>query len=545
MQNSTLRANSFLVLLASFSFFSIGYSQDILWEKSFGGKHAELLFDAIPTPDYGFILAGSSISGKSGNKTEASQGDLDYWIWKMDDNGEAKWQKSFGGSDMDMLQSVKLTSDGGFILAGTSSSNKGEFKKDDSKGYDDFWIIKLDAKGNELWQKTIGGNSLEKNVSIIQCKDGGYLLGGSSSSNKSELMPNQQVDSYGKKDDCRGGLDYWIIKLKPTGEIVWQKTFGGLYDDELKSIIQTNDEGYLLGGYSNSPESGEKAEKNNGQGDFWILKLDGEGKQQWQRTLGGDKDDNLAVVLQSQDGNYIVGGSSNSGATDSKSKSSKNGSDFWIVKLDSKGSTLWQQTYNFGKYDILTSIVENPDGSMLVGGYAATEKKQTTDSKKQKEDSEGINDYIAMRIDSNGENKWSQTVGSKGDDILKKLLETRDGGYLLAGTSNGSISRDRYSSIGGGDFWVVKLKDKQKPEKPKAPIEAIPNPAQSFTNVIVGFDFNFGTATLYDLSGRQLQKVEIKEKTIPFDLSPYPEGVYIVEVRTNTETNSVKVIKSK
>ena len=103
---------------------SKSYSQDILWEKSYGGKHAEYLFDVIPTPDYGFILAGSSLSKKTGNKTEDNRGDLDYWVWKMDEKGTPEWQKSFGGSGVDILYSVRITNDGGFILAGTSSSNK-------------------------------------------------------------------------------------------------------------------------------------------------------------------------------------------------------------------------------------------------------------------------------------------------------------------------------------------------------------------------------------------------------------------------------------
>ncbi len=132
-------------------------AQDILWEKSYGGKHSEYLFDAQPTPDYGFILAGSSLSQKTGNKTEAAAGDLDYWVWKMDEKGELDWQKAFGGSGADLLQAVRLTKDGGFILAGTSDSKKGDQKKDDGFGKEDFWIIKLNAKGGEQWQRTIGG----------------------------------------------------------------------------------------------------------------------------------------------------------------------------------------------------------------------------------------------------------------------------------------------------------------------------------------------------------------------------------------------------
>ncbi|MGX7668865.1 T9SS type A sorting domain-containing protein [Flavobacterium pedocola] len=527
------------------------FSQDILWEKSLGGKHAEYLFDAIPTPDYGFILAGSSISGKNGSKQDSNKGNFDYWIWKLDEDGTLNWQKSFGGDENDMLNTVRLTKDGGFILAGTSASNKGQDKKDNSKGQDDFWIIKLDAKGSEIWQRTIGGMAQEKLFSILQTKDGGYILGGTSASDKTRADEKGVIDPYGKNENSRGNLDYWVEKLDSDGKIEWQKTLGGKYNDELRSIIQTDDKGYVLGGYSNSPVSGDKTESCFGGNDYWVVKLDEKGETQWQKTYGGDKDDILTSLILTKDNNIVLGGYSASGATNNKSTSSANGTDIWLLKADLKGDILWQENHNYGKHDMLSSIIENQDGTLLIGAYAQSEatsqKKSGLQLGKGKPaaDKEGVNDYIALKTDAQGKELWSEVVGSKGDEVLKKLLETRDGGYILAGTSNGQFSRNKKTNSNGYDFWIVKLRDKDKPKKPKAPIEAIPNPAETFTNVIVGFEFDNGTATVYDLAGRQLQQFEIHEKTIPVDLSKYPEGVYIVEVRTNTHDNSVKVIKRK
>ncbi|MCO6176127.1 T9SS C-terminal target domain-containing protein, partial [Flavobacterium sp. NRK F10] len=261
---------------------AITSAQDILWEKTYGGKHAEYLYDAIPTPDYGFILAGSSVSGKNGNKDEKNKGDLDYWVWKMDEHGNLDWQKSFGGNKEDLLQSIALTGDGGFILGGTSASDKGSDKTENSKGKEDFWIIKLNAKGQQLWQRTIGGSGMEKLLSIAQTKDNGYILGGTSSSNKTITPEGQTPDLYGKSEDSRGNLDFWVVKLSETGTIEWQRTIGGKYVDELRSIQPTTDGGYILGGYSNSPASGDKTEENYGLGDYWIVKLDAQGEIDWQ-----------------------------------------------------------------------------------------------------------------------------------------------------------------------------------------------------------------------------------------------------------------------
>jgi len=535
------------------------YSQDILWEKSYGGQHADYLFDAQPTADYGFILAGSSLSNKTGNKTDDNRGDLDYWIWKMNEKGDLDWQKSIGGSGFDLLQSIKNTRDGGFILAGTSSSGKSFQKKEDCKGITDFWVIKLDASGAEQWQRTIGGSGQDELLCAFQTKDGGYMLGGSSSSSPpiiSNIKPEgksivtTKADLYNKSEKSRGNMDYWIVKLDKQGEIEWQKTYGGQYTDVLRSMEQTTDNGYILAGYSNSPISGDKTENNKGIGDFWIIKINDAGEIQWQNTYGAEGDDQPYVIHQTSDGGYVVGGNSNSrNALTSLGGIVSNGTDYWILKLDEEGGVLWSKTYDFGKVDILTSLVENKDQSYLIGGYAQTESKVPREGIVGKavglvaKEKDGINDYIALKIDDKGEELWSKTVGSGGEDILRKLVETRDGGYLMAGTSNSSASKDKNGSIGGNDFWVVKLKDKTKIEKVKSSIEAIPNPATTYTNVIIGYDFKEGTATLVDITGRILQDFTISSRTIPVDLSRYSEGIYIINIKTDVKTESVKVIK--
>lgn len=632
-----------MVCFSLFSLFpSLIFGQNILWEKSYGGKHAEYLMDAKGTADYGFILAGSSLSKKTGNKAQDNKGDLDYWIWKMDESGEMNWQKSFGGTGTDMLQSIYLTRDGGFILAGTSNSDKGLDKQDVSRGQEDFWIIKLNAGGGEEWEKTIGGSGQEKLQSISQTKDGGYIIAGSSASDKSGE----------KNQDSFGNMDYWVVKLDNMGKIEWQKTIGGIFYDELRSIEQTNDGGYILGGYSNSPSGGNKTDNCLGVGDYWIVKLDPKGSIDWQKTLGGDKDDQLNVIHQTYDGGYVLGGNSNSGSNNSKTVSNRRGTDFWVVKLDVDGVMQWQETYDFGKTDILTSMSENDDHTILIGGFAKSE----TEFSNKKED-EGINDYIALKITEKGEKVWDKTVGSAGDDILKKLIETRDGGYLLAGTSNpvpikrnvntttkkggsgvkvgnssknneqlskttdaindqinettkevndayneqakkltdgvndalnpntdarfktglnlpnsplnspmsmgggdgsgadllgsalggqkttGPASKDKSTNYGNKDFWVVKLKDKNKHEKPKTNVEAFPNPATSYTNVIIGYEYNSGTATLVDMAGHVLKQFKITDRTIPIDLSSYPEGIYVVNIKTDKGNDGIKIMK--
>ncbi|WP_109746331.1 T9SS C-terminal target domain-containing protein, partial [Flavobacterium araucananum] len=416
-------------------------SQDILWEKSYGGIHADYLFDAQPTADYGFILAGSSLSNKTGNKADDNHGDLDYWIWKMNEKGDLDWQKSFGGSGFDLLQSIKNTRDGGFILAGTSSSSKSFQKNEDCKGITDFWVIKLDASGAEQWQRTIGGAGQDELLCAFQTKDGGYMLAGSSSSNPPVILDSKpdakfvgttKADLFNKSEKSRGNMDYWIVKLDKQGTIEWQKTYGGQYADVLRSMEQTTDNGYILAGYSNSPISGDKTDSNKGIGDYWIIKINDAGEIQWQNTYGAEGDDQPYVIHQTADGGYIVGGNSNSkNALTTLGGIVGNGTDYWVLKLDQDGGILWSRTYDFGKVDILTSLVENKDGTYLIGGYAQSESKRPREGIVAKamnmvhKEKDGINDYIALKIDNKGEELWSKTVGSAGEDILRKLIETR------------------------------------------------------------------------------------------------------------------------
>ena len=520
----------------------VAHSQDILWEKSYGGKHDELLFDAVATPDFGYLLAGSSLSKKTGSKLDDNRGNLDFWLWKMDENGDYDWQKTLGGSKQDLLKKVILTNDGGYLLAGTSHSDVGYDKKDKSFGDSDFWVIKLTASGEEEWQKTFGGEGHEELTSLIKTKDGGYLIGGSS---ESDASGTKSTKNY-------GNLDYWIVKIDSKGEVVWQNSFGGQYSDELNSITQTTDGGYLLGGSSNSPESGNKKHNNVNQSDFWIIRIDDKGQELWQRVIGGNQDDQLTEIRLTIDGNYIIAGNSNSSAGHDKDNTNEDGTDIWVLKINIEGEVLWQKTYNIASVDAVSSIIENQDRTLLISGFAQgeLEKKKPKSTakvnpkgKKSKKYIAGTYDYVTIKIKENGDEIWRKEVGSDGEDLLVKTIEVRDGGYLMVGTSKDGASNDRKSAIGRSDFWVVKLKDKQKPTVVKKTIEAIPNPAFDYTNIVIGYDFTKGTASLVDISGRVLQSFEITVRMVPINLTGLPDGIYIVNIKTDKQNDGVKIIK--
>lgn len=302
----------------------------IQWQKTIGGNGNDNLNDVQITTDGGFIVGGYSNSGISGNKTVASLGNNDMWIIKFDANGNEQWQKAHGTSQHDILNELKQTTDGGYILGGHIYAYVSSVPNVTLYGAYDFLAIKIDAAGNLQWQKTYGGASDDYIESLQQTTDGGYILGGYSTSNISGL----------KTENSNGGAngDYWIVKTDISGNIQWQNTIGGSSLEWLKNVQQTLDGGYIIGGYSFSGISGDKTEANRGGGDFWVVKTNNLGSIQWQKTMGGNADDLLASIQQMADGSYILGGYSESGLSGDKTENSKGATDFWVVNLNDPGA---------------------------------------------------------------------------------------------------------------------------------------------------------------------------------------------------------------
>ena len=355
-----------------------------------------------------------------------------------------KWQRTIGGAGQDDLNALELNNDGSFFIGGSSYSMISGEKTENAMGYkSDYWALKLDATGNIQWQNTIGGLEWDQLTSITRKMDAACFLGGFSYSGI----------SGDKLDSCRGINDYWIVELDDSGNIEWQRTIGGDSDDMLFSINQTFDSGYILGGESVSDISGEKSDEGKGQLDYWILKLDSVGSITWQKTIGGKFDDRSATAEQTADGGYIIGGSSESNASGSKTEPSLGFFDLWIVKLNSTGDISWQNTIGGSESDWFESIHQTSDGGYIVGAYSGSSV-----SSDKTENSLGGLDYWIIRLDASGNIVWQNTIGGEGHDYLKSVWPTTDGGYIAGGTSDSDQSNDKtQNSKGGNDIWIVKL----------------------------------------------------------------------------------------
>ncbi len=370
-------------------FLVIGGGHWITWARAFGADTGAA-YSVSATSDGGYSIAGRSDPSGTGN--------YDIRVMKVDIFGDAEWVKNYSGSLYEHSYTIEQTLDEGYILSGYTNSFAGN-------GYDAF-LIKLNSSGIVEWQKIYGGINADAGYALVQTSEGGYIIAG-------------ETKSYGA-----GQADCWIIRLDSAGGILWQKAYGGSYDDILCSIRQTSDGGYIAAGLTYSYGSGAPASS-----DLWVLRLDSAGDVGWQKNYGGPGYDDAGCVLETPSGDFLVTGRSNS--------YSAGDYDLWILKLDSSGNIFWQKKYGGSGMDRANCASNTSDGGFVVAGY--------TDSF-----GAGGYDLWAMKIDSSGDVVWQKTYGGSNNDGALNLERTQDGGYIMSGWTWSFSSSN-------SDYWVLKI----------------------------------------------------------------------------------------
>ncbi|MBK8557425.1 MAG: T9SS type A sorting domain-containing protein [Lewinellaceae bacterium] len=318
---------------------------DILWKKTLGGTGCEAAKSIAETTDGGYVVVGWSTSadGDVGN----NYGGADLWAVKLNSAGVIQWERSIGGAGQDYAESVVATADGGYILAG--------YVQDLSTGgFTDGLVTKFTPNGNVEWFKILGGSSSDKLSSIQTTDDGGYIVAGRSASNDGDVSGNH------------GNFDVWVVKLNSTGNVQWQKSFGGSQDDSASDIQTTIEGGYIVAGYTES-NNGDVT-YNQGNADYWIIKISASGSLQWQRTMGGSSFDSAASIKQTDDDlGFVISGitlSNNGNVTGHHGNY-----DNWLVKIDVQGTFMWQKCLGGSGDDAGLSIESFALGRMVVAGY--------------------------------------------------------------------------------------------------------------------------------------------------------------------------------
>ena len=440
------------------------------FEKLFGGNLNDYAQDIQQTTDGGFIIAGYTNSSASGDVKGANHGGNDFWIVKLDASGNIVWNKLLGGTGNDVANDIQQTKDGGYIVAGhTSSSANGDVTGTNhgynlgSRGLRDCWIVKLDASGNTVWNKLLGGDGDDGANDIQQTTDGGYIVAGFSDFTMIGDLKGTNYRTGDVTGTNHGMSDSWIVKLDASGNIVWNKLLGGIYEDVPNDIQQTTDGGYIVAGYSGSSTSGDVKGTNHGSNDYWIIKLDGSGNIVWNKLFGGTATDVAQSIQQTTDGGYIVAGYISSSTNGDVIGTNHGMIDYWVLKLGASGNIVWNKLLGGEGEDIATDIRQTTDGGYIVAGYSTISPKYGTPGHMSgngdvPDTNHGMSDYWVVKLDASGNIVWNRLLGGTAADIAQSIQQTIDGGFIVAGHTNSSASGDVASTnLGSNGYWILKL----------------------------------------------------------------------------------------
>jgi len=363
-------------------------TSNMIWEKSYGGSNGEHLLRILPSSDSNYYLLGSSYSSNGDISIDPYPESTDYWIVKIDSSGNILWDRIIGGNMLDQMWTGTSTFDGGVLAYGWTGSEDGDVSV--YYGAYDAWMVKFNSEGEKEWDFSIGTSGMDVGQAIIQTSDGGYLVGGSSRINdggnltcephsfKAEailvkLDSNRNIEwqqCYGGSDNdgvtaltevsdgyifagyvnsndgdisgWHGENDIWVVKIDFYGNIIWQKCLGGSRSEFVSKLIITDEEEIIIPGITQSNDGDVVGNHTLSEHDFdiWIVKLSSDGELLSQQCIGGGGDENLEFgVVKKSDNNYVIAGQTNYGPSfdvecTPHAGTSTNYPDFWVFEIE-------------------------------------------------------------------------------------------------------------------------------------------------------------------------------------------------------------------
>jgi len=307
------------------------------------------------------------------------------------------------------------------------------------------------------WQRCLGGSNKDEARSVQQTRDGGYIVAGFTKSNDGDINEKKGILIFN---------DFFIVKLDKGGNIQWRKRLGGSRDDEVYSIQQTRDGGYIVAGVTESNDG--YVGENHGKSDSWVIKINENGNIQWRKCFGGSNEDMIYSIQQTRDDGYIMAGITTSidgdvrgwhiGFAIKKPSEGISLPDFWIVKLDEKGNIEWQKCLGGSDWDWAKSIEQTSDGGYIVAGWTCSNNGNVSGwHKGYSVTGDPLPDFWIVKLDEKGNIEWQKCLGGSDWDEAYSIQQTSDGGYIVAGTTY-SNDGDVKGNHGKQDIWMVKLK---------------------------------------------------------------------------------------
>lgn len=418
----------------------------IVYSKTFGGSLEDNTGGVVATPDGGVIIVSysKSVDGDV-NKTHDMS---DIWLTKLDANGTVVWNKTIGGSGDDYGVNIIKTSDSNYVIAGYSGSSDYDVPR--NLGMHDFFIIKINENGDTLWSKVYGFSSHDHAHKIIQTRDGGFFVAGYADYAGLNGQPgNGEGHPMDKNSNTvmHGVGEFFGIKLDANGEFLWYRYYGGTQNDRVNDIVEANDGGIVMVGYSESSDFDIEGAK--GSYDYWVIKIDENGHLHWKKNFGGSDIDQAYGVVKTDYNSYIIVGQSNS--TDGDISRPKGNSDVWVIHINDHGHLLWDKSFGGNQFETGYAVKKMPNNQFMILGHSRSSDNQI--------ENKGQNDIYLLTFDAqpNSGVLWQKTFGGSSFDLGYDFAQTADGSIVLVGDTQ-SNDGDFTLNKGMNDRFVIKIK---------------------------------------------------------------------------------------
>jgi len=409
------------------------------WVKTFGGSKEDNLLSVVEAVDGGYTAFGYTHSN-DGDISDKTTTDNDYWVVKFTKDGIISWSKTYGGTSDDRGEKIFRTNDGGYILAGYSRSNDGDVSV--NAGLQDYWIVKINETGEVQWEKSFGFPGIDRAHSVIQTKDNGYFITGFLDVTASEGEGNDKR----KKSEKHGVGEFWGIKLDSKGNKEWRRYYGGSDNDRSYDVLQTEDNGFLMIGSSESNDF--DITNSKGSYDFWAVKVNSEGTLVWQKSFGGSETDVAYAIAATGNGKYVIVGDTRS--NDKDITDAKGNADLWAIQIDGNGNLIWQKSFGGTEFETGRGIYKTNDGNFILTGNSRSNDRDIPQNK-------GQSDALSILINPNGEVLWRSIIGGSEAEFATGCLETVDHKIIIVGSSE-SNDFDVNDNKGSKDAIIIKYK---------------------------------------------------------------------------------------
>ena len=415
------------------------FQGELVWIKNFGGSGDDTAQSVIETNDGGYAVLGY---------TNSTDGDLlskaldvnDYWLLKLDSDGNLQWSRTYGGSKDDRGQSVIQTSDGGYAITGYAMSDDGDGSN--NNGFHDNWILKLDAQGNLEWEKSFGFSGHDHSYDLVQTTDGGFFFVGFL-----DITAALADGTYSKGNSLtRHGVgEFWGTKIDASGNLEWRAYFGGTNNDRAHAVVKADDGGFVLAGFSESEDF--DISNSLGSYDFWLVKITSSGELVWERSFGGSGIEIAYDIAKTETNSYLITGHTFS--TDQDISSNGGEADSWLIHVSDQGDLIWEKTYGGSLFDAAQSVKTISDNRILVAGNAKSDGLGEIPNS-------GENDIWLSITDLQGQLIWQRTFGGSALDFGFDAIEDKDRSLILVGSSDSSDFQE-LENKGGTDLIALKL----------------------------------------------------------------------------------------